>query len=83
MARRKSPSDKEDTLTLLTQIRRSRGLSLDHVAEAVGTGKGNLRRVENGDQVPKRELARALFSFYNGAIPLGRIYDPRFDCTNP
>lgn len=68
-----------ERFTLLTQIRRARGLSLEQVAEAVGTGKGNLRRVENGEQVPKRDLARALFHFYDGAIPLGAIYDARFD----
>lgn len=68
-----------EAITLLTQIRKSRGLSLEEVAQAVGTGKGNLRRVENGDQVPKRELARALFKFYGGAVPIGVIYDPRFE----
>lgn len=74
---------RDEPQTLLTQIRRSRGLSLEEVAEAVGTGKGNLRRVENGEQVPKRDLARALFSYYEGAIPIGHIYDPRFDPANP
>lgn len=78
MTRAKPPPEKEPS-TLLTQIRRSRGLSLEEVAEAVGTGKGNLRRVENGAQVPKRELARALHAYYGGAVPLGLIYDARFD----
>lgn len=64
--------------TLLTQIRKSRGLSLDQVAEIVGTDPTNLSRVEKGAQVPKRELARALFEFYDGAVPLGTIYDPTY-----
>jgi transcriptional regulator with XRE-family HTH domain len=74
-----SPPAKGETASLLTQIRRSRNLSLETVASAVGTGKGNLRRIENGDQVPKRETARKLFEFYEGAVPLGYCYDPTYD----
>lgn len=62
--------------TLLIQTRKSRGLSLDTVAKEVGTDPTNLSRVEKGQQCPKRELARALFGFYDGAVPLGAIYDP-------
>lgn len=65
--------------SLLTQTRKSRGLSLDQVAASVGTDPTNLSRVEKGAQVPKRELARALFRFYDGRVPLGAIYDPEFD----
>jgi transcriptional regulator with XRE-family HTH domain len=64
--------------TLLTQTRKSRGLSLDQVAGCVGTDPTNLSRVERGTQVPKRELARALFEFYDGVVPLGAIYDPQY-----
>lgn len=64
--------------TLLTQTRKSRGLSLDQVAGCVGTDPTNLSRVEKGAQVPKRELARSLFEFYEGAVPLGAIYDPQY-----
>lgn len=64
--------------TLLIQTRKSRGLSLDKVATDVGTDPTNLSRVEKGQQVPKRELARALFDFYGGAVPLGAIYDPEY-----
>jgi transcriptional regulator with XRE-family HTH domain len=60
----------------MTQIRKSRGLSLAQVAEVVRTDIANLSRVEKGRQVPKRDLARALFDFYDGAVPLGAIYDP-------
>lgn len=62
----------------LTQIRKSRGLTLEKVASQVGTDPTNLSRVEKGEQVPKRELARALFDFYDGRIELGAIYDPEF-----
>lgn len=73
-----SPPAKGETASLLTQIRKSRGLSLEEVAHAVGTGKGNLRRIENGDQVPKRHTARKLFEYYEGAVPLGFCYDPTY-----
>lgn len=64
--------------TLIAQTRKSRGHSLETVARAVGTDQANLSRIEKGAQVPKRELARALFHFYGGAVPLGAIYDPEF-----
>jgi DNA-binding XRE family transcriptional regulator len=62
--------------TLLTQMRKSRGLSLDKVAKTVGTDPTNLSRIEKGTQAPKRELARALYRFYEGRVPIGAIYDP-------
>jgi transcriptional regulator with XRE-family HTH domain len=64
--------------SLLTQTRKSRGLSLAQVAKVVGTDPTNLLRVEKGEQVPKRALARKLFEFYGGAVELGAIYDPEF-----
>lgn len=62
----------------MTQIRKSRNLSLEQVAEQVGTDQANLSRVEKGRQIPKRELARKLFEFYAGSVPLAAIYDPDF-----
>lgn len=62
----------------MTQTRKSRGLSLEQVAEKVGTDQANLSRVEKGRQIPKRELARRLFQFYGGSVPLAAIYDPEF-----
>lgn len=64
--------------SLLTQTRKSRGLTLKDVGAHVGTDATNLSRVEKGQQMPKRELARALFTFYGGAVELGAIYDPEF-----
>lgn len=69
--------------SLLTQTRKSRGLSLDTVAHAVGTDPTNLSRVEKGAQIPKRELARALFEYYDGVVPLGAIYDPEYESPRP
>ncbi len=60
----------------MTKIRLKRGLSLAKVAREVGTDVANLYRIERGDQIPKRDLARALFKFYEGEIPLGAVYDP-------
>lgn len=66
----------------MTQIRKSRGLSLADVAREVGTDQANLSRVEKGAQMPKRPLARQLFKFYDGRVPLGAIYDPEFYGTS-
>jgi transcriptional regulator with XRE-family HTH domain len=71
------PAENGDSL--LKQTRKSRGLSLETVAAAVGTDKSNLRRVEEGLQVPQQVLARNLFKYYGGAVPLASIYDPKFD----
>jgi transcriptional regulator with XRE-family HTH domain len=64
--------------SLMTQTRKSRNLSLEQVAQQVGTDQANLSRVEKGRQVPKRTLARRLFEFYGGSVPLAAIYDPEF-----
>ena len=64
--------------SLLTQIRKSRGLSLEDVAAKVGCNAGTLSRVERGEQTPKQSLARALHKFFGGAVPLGAIYDAAF-----
>lgn len=62
----------------MTQTRKSRGMSLEQVAKRVGTDQANLSRVEKGRQVPKRELARRIFQFYGGSVPLAAIYDPEY-----
>lgn len=62
----------------MTQTRKSRGLSLEQVAAKVGTDQANLSRVEKGRQVPKRDLARRIFQFYGGSVPLAAIYDPEW-----
>lgn len=64
--------------SLLLQTRISRGLSLSAVAQAVEANEGTISRIERGLQTPQRELARKLFVFYNGVVPLGLIYDASF-----
>lgn len=62
----------------LTEMRKSRGVSLASLATVVDSDQGTLSRVERGVQMPSRELARALYRYYDGAIGLGAIYDPEF-----
>ena len=62
--------------TRLRAERIARGLRQKDVAKACGTNPANLLRVEQGKQVPKPPLARALFEYYGGSIPIGAIYDP-------
>lgn len=64
--------------SLLTEIRKSRGLTLDDVAQEVGTDPTNLSRIEKGVTQPKRPVARKLYDYYGGAVPLGAVYDPLF-----
>lgn len=68
----------ETAESLMTQTRKSRGMSLEQVAAQVGTDQANLSRVEKGRQVPKRDLARRIFQFYGGSVPLAAIYDPEY-----
>jgi len=64
--------------TRLRAERIARGLRQKDVAKACGTNPANLLRIEQGKQVAKAPLARALFEYYGGAIPLGAIYDPAY-----
>lgn len=66
------------TPSLMAQVRRSRGLALSTVAAEVHCDPSNLAKVERGEQIPKRSLARALYRYYAGAVPLDAIYDPEF-----
>lgn len=51
----------------LKQARLDRGLTLEHVASAVGIDTGNLSRIERG-QVPSKKRAEALAKFFAGAV---------------
>ena len=62
--------------TRLKSERIARGYTQKDVARAVGTNPANLLRLERGQQVPKADLARAIFEFYGGDVPLCAIYDP-------
>lgn len=61
----------------LRQERERRKLTVAHVAKEVGTAPSNLSRIELG-QVPTKQVARALFSFYRGQVSLGDVYDPMY-----
>jgi transcriptional regulator with XRE-family HTH domain len=60
----------------LREARLAKKETLASVAEAVETDVGNLSRIERGEQIPQRELARRLFEHFEGIVPLGIIYDP-------
>lgn len=62
----------------MAQVRRAKGASIVQVAATVGCDPSNLAKVESGLQIPRRPLARALYAFYGGAVPLDAIYDPEF-----
>ncbi len=72
-----------DPVFLMAQVRRSRGLGLAEVAVKVGTDPSNLAKVERGLQIPKRQLARSLFEYYGGTVPLAAIYDPVYVAEQP
>ena len=69
---------KEAPKTRLREERERRGLTVREVAESVGYDPSNLSRVELGQQLVPREVARALYRLYRGRVPLGEIYDPLF-----
>lgn len=52
------------------------GFTYRRVAEAVGIDVSAFLRIETGENVPKRDTARRIHTFYRGAIPLGVIHDP-------
>lgn len=70
----------------LRSLRTHRNLTLESVAEAVGTDTGNLSRVERGQQGMTLELARRLAGFYNVSVDKivgGPIRTPLFEPTDP
>ena len=62
----------------LRQARRDSGLTAQAAAQAAGCDRATLYRIEGGENLPSRDLARSLFELYGGAVPLGAIYDPDF-----
>lgn len=48
------------------------------VAEATGINRSTLYRIEAGDVAPTRAIARKLYDYYLGAVPLAAIYDPEY-----
>lgn len=66
-------------MSKLRTARTAKNLTLAAVANAVGTDPGNLSRIERGEQAPSRELARLLYDYFDGSVPLAAIYDSQFE----
>lgn len=64
--------------SLLKAHREKAAIPLAQVAKAVQVNRSTLYRVEAGEVAPTRRVARALFDFYGGAVPLAHIYDPEY-----
>jgi transcriptional regulator with XRE-family HTH domain len=69
-------------MSKLREARVARNLTLQDVAKAVETDPGNLSRIERG-QAASKALARRLFEFYDGQVPLSAIHDPEFESGRP
>ena len=61
--------------------REKRKLSVPDLCEKLGTHPQNYYRIERGEQVPKRELARDIHKFFRGTVSLSEIYDPEYAAT--
>lgn len=64
--------------SLLRKARDDSGKTAEEICEAVGCTRPTLYRAEKGEACPKPQLARRLFRFYKGRVPLAHIYDPEF-----
>jgi DNA-binding XRE family transcriptional regulator len=62
--------------TGLREARLKRNQTLTDVADAIGVDVSSLSRIERGDQLPTRAVARKLFDHFCGSVELGAIYDP-------
>ena len=62
----------------LKEAREGSGKTAQEIAEAAGVSRASLYRIEDGDQLPSRPVARKLFRLYRGRVPLALIYDPEF-----
>ena len=71
-------SDKQ-LVTILRQLRLSRGVSQDVVAEACDISRVALTRYEKGQRVPRIEIASRLASFYGVSVDylLGNDSQPK------
>lgn len=71
-------SDKE-IVTILRQLRLERGVSQDVVAEACDISRVALTRYENGQRLPRIEIASRLADYYGVSVDylLGNDNDPK------
>jgi len=67
--------------TPLKIAREKRKLSVTDLCAELGTHPQNYYRIERGEQVPKRDLARDIHRFFGGKVSLSEIYDPEYSAT--
>lgn len=64
--------------TPLKLAREKRKLSVTDLSAELGVHPQNFYRIERGEQVPKRELARAIYEFFDGELSYMEIVDPSY-----
>ena len=64
--------------TPLRNAREKRGISQRQLSLETGIPRTVLQRIERGEAMVKQVHARALYSYFNGELTLGQIYDPAF-----
>ena len=64
--------------SLLRVARNESGKTAEEICQTVGCSRQTLYRAEKGESAPKPPLARRLFTFYSGRVPLAHVYDPEF-----
>lgn len=64
------------TPSLLTSVRKSRGLSLLEVAKSMDVTEGHISRVERGAVQASPDLANRLAQFFNNAVTRDQILFP-------
>lgn len=64
--------------TPLKVAREDLKLSVTDLCAELGTHPQNYYRIERGEQIPKRDLARAIHEFFDGTVSLSEIYDPEY-----
>ena len=66
--------------TPLKLARKHKGLTLTQVAQSVNSDAGNLSRIENGKQMPNKELSEKLVQLFNeqGLTELKILFPERY-----
>lgn len=67
-----------DPMSKLREARQRRGLTIVEVAKAIGRDPASVSRVERGVQTPGLDMARSLFEYYEGEVPIEACYDPGY-----
>ena len=62
----------------LKDARLESGRTAQEVAHLAGVSRASLYRIESGEQLPSREVARKLFELFQGKVRLDVIYDAEF-----